>query len=1146
MDNTIDIKGITRSTSMLQSEDGESEDLLNLRYKDGSWRIAGKGDEVYKLPADYKRLYIHTNVYRHLLGIKDNWLWWIADIDSDGYFKTLDQAIQLCNATESMHISQTGNLLTVIDGENRNYILWNNNYEKYEIQSGIDYNGEINDSEVRPYINAQFRTSIVNVIQNDTDYAKVYTYRIHADNMPFSTLEQGGNETTKNYLKAAHNALENKVKENGEFIYPFMACVALRLYDGSFAFMDRPVLITPGFDYFRGKSNAVRRIDGPRSGGKWSIMSSFTEEEYGNFMFNFSSNAGMDTVTTEYKNECSVCSNSENYVYIDRYPDGLSYMPDNTSPSNIPDGFRLLQDANNRQDFPPICDHKEQTKVGQNISAHTAYSVYATPRVLQFKLDRNKLKQYSDIVSKISIFITPCVNVFDYDADNYEVYKCTIEKYDYNAYDKTGDKYYYNKSNHTLLSYRPPYKSHDNRLKEFNTNFFYLLKEYEIHQITGDWQTVEIDDGVLSNITQQDRLPIDASDRSAYYPKYTYSYNGRLHLANYMQKYFLGWPLNYFYGTPKNGMYDVNQETSNRCELCTAVSIGETSMVVRRPDDEDSSSQSIHYPYDLMPMLSYPSNEAKKMRVLIWYEQEINGRPYKKVFNKTYDLTPHIFYNFSYYITEDFSPIPIEFGKGIPSSISIPESEKDYNYYPNGLKVSSVDNPLVFPSSSTYLVGSSEIVGMCSNTIAVGTGQTGSAPLYVFSKDGIYALFVDSSGEMTYTNARPIARDVCDNPDSITPIDDGVVFTTGRGLMIISGESVREISEPLEGDFLDFANQESANGYIKMASNAFSNVLLGNFESNELVKEVFLDYIKNSIIAYNHSERELMVANPSTGYMYVMDRYGNWSRRSDNAKEFINNYPVTYRYENNILYSVHSDNCTYANVFMLTRAVKLGTVNFKQGYRFVLRGYFETTGIPLESSSASGSVDYASTSIFAGMYGYDSVGWYGKVMFPGKSYRISYKNMGVNPVKLGVGLKTYDDKNLWDLIDNAYCDPGGSREFTVELPTTKYDIFKVEKVCLFVFSGSDEPVGDYSVEYEVFDMSSYAGLYVFGSYDGRRWAFIGGNEKSGAFTDFGCLVSRVDCKFFRACLCGMLSSSSRIDYMEMVSDGSRILGKKIR
>lgn len=1068
MDNTIDIKGITRSTSMLQSEDGESEDLLNLRYKDGSWRIAGKGDEVYKLPADYKRLYIHTNVYRHLLGIKDNWLWWIADIDSDGYFKTLDQAIQLCNATESMHISQTGNLLTVIDGENRNYILWDVSDKAYHIES-IDYNGGESSHVIPPTGNVQFRFDQCGVV------AKMSSGL---------TYDGGVLSYNQDAAKGAYYAVENYLKERNCFVHPRMACIALELYDGSYSFMSSPELIAPFFEYYTGK---VKDTGGKwHEGGKWGVKV----------------NVGGTTVGT---NEVQTVDYERFKRYRLYYNDTIFDCDINRAPSIFDSSITV---------FYPL------------------QYVYGIVRKLQVKFDKNTIQKYKDIISKVCIFITEEVNPLDYDNSN------GFLKFEYDEYEGDSLKDIYR-------NYSPRNKSLDTLRSEFKSSLFYCLKKYNIDDITGDWQTVEIDDGVLSNITQQDRLPIDASDRSAYYPKYSYSYNGRLHLANYMQEYFLGWPLNYFYGTPGNGMYDVNQETSNRCELCTAVSIGETSMVVRRPDDGDSSLQGIHYPYDLMPMLSYPSNEAKKMRVLIWYEQEINGKPYKKVFDKTYDLTPHEFYNFSYYITEDFRPIQIEFAKS-PSSISIPESESSYNYYPNGLKVSSVDNPLVFPSSSTYLVGSSEIVGMCSNTIAVGTGQTGSAPLYVFSKDGIYALFVDSSGEMTYTNARPIARDVCDNPDSITPIDDGVVFTTGRGLMIISGESVREISEPLEGDFLDFANQESANGYIKMASNAFSNVLLGSFESNELVKEVFLDYIKNSIIAYNHSERELMVANPSTGYMYVMDRYGNWSRRSDNAKEFINNYPVTYRYENNILYSVHSDNCTYANVFMLTRAVKLGTVNFKQGYRFVLRGYFETTGIPLESSSASGSVNYATTSIFAGMYGYDSVGWYGKVMFPGKSYRISYKNMGVNPVKVGVGLKTYDDKILWDLLDDAYCDPGGSREFTVELPTTKYDIFKVEKVCLFVSSGSDEPVGDYSVEYEVFDMSSYAGLYVFGSYDGRRWAFIGGNEKSGAFTDFGCLVSRVDCKFFRACLCGMLSSSSRIDYMEMVSDGSRILGKKIR
>ena len=156
----------------------------------------------------------------------------------------------------------------------------------------------------------------------------------------------------------------------------------------------------------------------------------------------------------------------------------------------------------------------------------------------------------------------------------------------------------------------------------------------------------------------------------------------------------------------------------------------------------------------------------------------------------------------------------------------------------------------------------------------------------------MYALFVGANGEMAYPNARVLARDVCNNPRSVTPIDAGVVFTTDRGLMMISGEKVDEIGSPAEGDVMLYADSEAIE-YIKMAKGAFVKVA-------ELPIELcdgkdFLTYLSGAIINYNHNQRELMVSNPDEAYSYIMDRDFRWSRRDYSADEYVNNYPTSYR-----------------------------------------------------------------------------------------------------------------------------------------------------------------------------------------------------------------------------------------------------------
>jgi hypothetical protein len=71
------------------------------------------------------------------------------------------------------------------------------------------------------------------------------------------------------------------------------------------------------------------------------------------------------------------------------------------------------------------------------------------------------------------------------------------------------------------------------------------------------------------------------------------------------------------------------------------------------------------------------------------------------------------------------------------------------------------------------------------------------------------------------------------------------------------------------------------------------------------------------------------------------------------------------------------------------------------------------------------------------------------------------------------------------------------------------------------------------------------GCYVFGSYDGRKWALLGRNEKKGKFTDIGCNISHTDVKYLRLCLAGQLSKDSRIDFIEIEADGS-VLNNKLR
>lgn len=436
--------------------------------------------------------------------------------------------------------------------------------------------------------------------------------------------------------------------------------------------------------------------------------------------------------------------------------------------------------------------------------------------------------------------------------------------------------------------------------------------------------------------------------------------------------------------------------------------------------------------------------------------------------------------------------------------------------FPNGLKVSETNNPLYFPAKYTYQVGSAEIVALASNAIAVGTGQTGAAPLYVFCKDGIYALFVDSSGEMAYTNARVIARDVCNNAKSVTPIDAGVVFTTDRGLMMIAGEQVDEIGQPLEGDY------EQITPNTDLIGKGYALQKLAGLPTDSVTSIPFLVYLKGAIINYNHNERELMVSNPNYNYTYVLDRDNNWTRRNFTADEYVQNYPTSYRltFNDGLLRQVDNESDADNGMFVLTRALKLDSIGFKELHRVVARGWFE---VPHEEVVKLSGKQIGSSGAQVTLYRKNldsplSRAKKGTVYLTPKNY---------SPEVQSILRITYTDGRV---EDKDFSDVS-SFELTEEMSSIVYYILLPGSGYLY-----------FDLKYEV---EQYLDLYIQGSYDARKWATLGVQRRKGKFTDIGALIERTDCRYFRFVLAGKLTKESRFDYFEVSSKRSQ-LGTKIR
>ncbi len=1041
----ISLQGIVHNATKIGVQDGQCEDLVNLRLKDGSWRTSGDGKHVFSMNyqsnvpntsgVSYTQLFIHTNIYRHLLGVRNNKLYWFGNISADGEFETISEK-ELAPANNDLYICQTGHLLTVIDGDSFTYLLFKSSNNDYKALN-VDLNGSQDSRTLYPFGQIHFNYADAGkagtITENKTGqdgWRKWGLYKdwgnagqdIYVGGGKLEEMSGGGVETLHNTMVKMYG----EILEKNYFTDPFLVCAAIKLYDGKYMYASAPAMIFP--------RQCAYNTATPR----------YVHKEPTN-----TTNSGYDELTSDagfsHSGALLIPGKEVDASKIRCYKVGDHSMGQAVALKGTAYGAVQKQtsvDLTKENGYTGSEDYqREHARQGgedtagsfrNGICAHTYCIKGGTGGVLQnqYSLDGQYAWQFQirgcnlcvsidsslvkvmndnkDLFKSLCIFITPQSSVYKMDVKDKGSCRVTLDV----ARSKV--KNHLNttailRSSVANMSYIPNRREDRDIRYDLLHSPFYLLREYTQDELQNLLKNPVVDlqdpqfEGVLKNITQQDTLKVESVNRYSYIPKVQYTYNGRLHIANYTQSQFHGYPIDVYHLNNHSLEYDAALDNSRwfkgslpylksfyddtlsekrtdhflsryaDSQLVTAVKkAGDVSayVYVEVECDTDDGIQRVcrYIPFTpkktindyadfietLAPLLTFPDSRAKEMTISIL---ENTNRTTMTLYKKEFKLEAHPYLNIAYYLDDSLKPISLdkaatksvtEYQTGAkPSFNQAPQETNTTESYPNGLKVSATNNPMYFPVENTYQVGAAEIVAMMSNAVAVGAGQTGSAPLYVFCKDGVYAMFVDETGEMTYTNSRIIARDVCNNARSVTPIDTGVVFTTDRGLMEIAGEQVTEIGQPMEGDWVKYTTRNHID-FSKIAKNAYYMKRIAALPDDTTLTEDsmtqvdFLKYLKGSIINYNHNERELMVSNPAYCYTYILDREGNWSRRDIRAEQYVNNYPTSYRVEKGELYQVDKDSDADNGFFAMSHVVKLDSIGFKEMHRLVARGYWET------------------------------------------------------------------------------------------------------------------------------------------------------------------------------------------------------------
>ena len=269
----------------------------------------------------------------------------------------------------------------------------------------------------------------------------------------------------------------------------------------------------------------------------------------------------------------------------------------------------------------------------------------------------------------------------------------------------------------------------------------------------------------------------------------------------------------------------------------------------------------------------YPNPNCKYAEI----EIKENGLIYKR----RVEMTPHPFFPMCSYW----------YGGDEDLNVTV-ASSNDFDSFKTESRTIDVSNKIISsPSENPFIntIGSaqefqSRVLGVAIASTALSQGQFGQFPLYVFTEDGIWAM--ETAADGSFVTSKPLSRDVCVNPDSITSIDSAVVFVTDKGVMLLQGSQVVNISPNMNGKH--YTMEESAKVLVN-AQNGFKDLV-------PVVKDDthFMAFVKDATISYDYSGKRLIFIKDDEAYQYIYKLDTNtWHKTAYGVKitRPLNSYP---------------------------------------------------------------------------------------------------------------------------------------------------------------------------------------------------------------------------------------------------------------
>ena len=350
------------------------------------------------------------------------------------------------------------------------------------------------------------------------------------------------NTQRKENVKALIASARNEERKLGRIHGFVMVCTAIELYDGSYVLHSRPVLLNQAVD------NRIRF--GGVALSDWEQWDDRFKEDRHNIHLKHFRDPDFVIETIENPNEGIMRRIETRKVIETGSPNMGEYVwsiyNGNTSGSGFNNTYRLYGNKWFGRTSAVFGDGylKNASNLIPNFSCH-AYPVSSPDRTvlrlitysnkIQFRVNTKIDDNFKGIVKSVNVFMTN--EVFGQDYDNVVFF---------------GDSNHITQTIQLTTTYFPQKKDDTAIVSDIEKlRNFYLVKSMSLSEYNklalSEWIDIDLEtDKLLVNLTAQKELPIDAYSRNTLYPKCSMLYNGKLHVGNYAEQKFKGFPVNYF------------------------------------------------------------------------------------------------------------------------------------------------------------------------------------------------------------------------------------------------------------------------------------------------------------------------------------------------------------------------------------------------------------------------------------------------------------------------------------------------------------------------------------------------------------------------------------------------------------------------